>query len=126
MMRRHKHNENPLNVIRSMLTQGTPISPQSPAELLGVRNPSVTQESAGSVLLEALDGKSANIEASDCSVCGTNSAKRVKIPRHKKEAITRCPSCGIHTGPGKNTVRGSTNYTGSPGSFYDESILPTN
>jgi hypothetical protein len=123
MMRRHEHSENPMNVVRDMLTKGTPVAPQKPVELLAVRTLPVPQESAGASLLEALDGKSANVEASECAVCGTKAAKKMKIPRHPKDPITRCPECGANKGPGKNTVRGATNYTGSAGSFYDESVV---
>jgi hypothetical protein len=121
-MRRYTHNENPMDVIRAMISRGDPVAPQEAAELLDVRMLPVIQESVASVLLESIGGKKASAVTSECSVCGTKAASKVEIPRHAKDPITRCPECGKHNGPGANTVRGSTNYTGSPGSFYDEGL----
>jgi len=120
-MRRHQHSENPLDVVRSMLTKGSPTAALSKPELLDVRNIATLTESTADVLFEQMDGKKASTETEPCKVCGAVSTSKVRIPRQKKDPINRCGECGKHTGPGANTVRGSTNYTGSPGSFYDES-----
>ncbi len=101
-------NENPLDVVRSMLTKGTPTTPEAP--------PSSMRQS----LFEAMDGRRADTTSEPCKVCGSTEATRIRPSRQKRTSITRCPECGKHTGPGANTVRGSTNYGGSPGSFYDE------
>lgn len=97
-MRRHYHNENTMDVVRRLLIRSH-------------------QQS----MTEAKDGKNASTVTEPCKVCGSKATQHIKIPRHKRDPVTRCPECGKNTGPGANTVRGSTNYTGSPSSFYDES-----
>jgi hypothetical protein len=100
--------ENPLDVIRSMLTHGTPNVSETPT--------SDTRQA----LFEQLDGKSASVTTEPCKVCGSSAATRIRPSRQPRTSITRCPGCGHNRKPGANTVRGSTNYGGSPGSFYDE------
>lgn len=113
-MRRHEHSEEPMNIIRSMLAYGTTDAIKGPKKFLGA-TPVVSDS-----LFEALNGKKARVQTSACRECGTAVAQKIEIPRHPKEPISRCPECGHNAEPGKNTVRGSTNYTGSPGSSYDE------
>lgn len=108
-MRRYELNENPLDVVRSLIARKSLPTSTSSSDVAGV-------------LFEQLDGRRATAKVEPCEYCGATGTTRVVIPRHGKDPITRCPECGKNIRPGQHTVRGSSNYSGQAGAFYDEGL----
>lgn len=66
------------------------------------------------------EGTKETVATEPCKHCGSEQAKRVVIPRHGKDPITRCLRCDSDGTVGNPMDQGTGNYSGGASSHYDE------